>query len=231
MQLLPDYKQSEKFLELLDDTALFFTFQTFVDRKAAGNSSLAQVITGSFEECKEKLTLLNQAGAGIFVTVNQTNGLGRKKSDITHIRSYFAESDTGELTEQLPYEPTMVIKSKHGSHYYWVLKEFTADLQTFDTIQKGIASQLKTDSSVCDTSRVLRLPGFYHLKDIEDPFLITISSQSGEYYNSGDFKAKYCTVTKFTKAEEPVNMPNKGILLTEIIDFFNNTQREVSQRN
>ena len=227
MILKPDFSQAIKFLELLDDTAESFTFQTFIDKKAAGSSALAQVITGPFELVKDKLSLLNSQGAGIFVTVNETNGTGRKKSDIVRIRAYFAESDSGELTEELPFEPTMVVKSKHGNHFYWVLKEFSTDINSFDTIQKGIAKQLHTDSSVCDASRVLRLPGFYHLKDTLDPFMITIESQSGEYHAGGDFKAKYGNnVSRFVKPEEPVNMPNKGILLTEIIDFFNKTWDE-----
>jgi hypothetical protein len=46
------------------------------------------------------------------------------------------------------------------------------------------------DRSVCDLSRVMRLPGFLHQKDPAHPFLVTVASvESGPPYSDLDFQA------------------------------------------
>ena len=226
MSLIPDYNEAQKFLELLDDTALSFSFQIFQDQKDSKGPKMAQVLNGSFEELKTTLSYHNNQGCGIYVTINETDGEGRKKSNITRIRSFFVESDTGDLTEELPFEPTMVIKSKHGNHIYWVLREFSTDIDCFSKIQKALATKLKTDLSVCDPSRVLRLPGFYHLKDPSNPFMVKIIEASGDYVTLSEVRAEFGTETETLKTVEAPTAPKKGIILAEILDFFNKSWDE-----
>jgi hypothetical protein len=82
------------FLANLDPTATFFSFQTFDDnekrsaenKKKLGYDPFAKVIHGSLDQRWNELQRLNESGAGIFVTVNETDGKGRKKKNIVRIR-------------------------------------------------------------------------------------------------------------------------------------------------
>jgi hypothetical protein len=97
-----DYEQSERFLLLLDETAESFTFQTFTDckvqretsRKNGQGDPLARVLHGSLEHCWRGLCRLNDQGAGVYVTVNETDGNGRTADHITRVRAVFEEQDT-----------------------------------------------------------------------------------------------------------------------------------------
>ena len=50
---------------------------------------------GSLSERWDELVDLNRKGAGIFVTVNETDGLGRKNSNIIRVRAVFQDDDYG----------------------------------------------------------------------------------------------------------------------------------------
>ena len=88
-QLDPErYAMAERYLQLLDEEAESFTFRTFSDYKPAPRPDpLCRIIHGRFEEVVHQLELLNQAGAGVFTTVNETDGGGRKLQNIVRIRA------------------------------------------------------------------------------------------------------------------------------------------------
>ena len=92
----PNFSEAERFLTLLDETADAFTFQTFDDSKERRNQSLARVLIGTIEEHWTELVRLNARGAGIFVTINETDLTGRKKENITRIRALWQEADRGD---------------------------------------------------------------------------------------------------------------------------------------
>jgi hypothetical protein len=77
-----------------------FTFQTFPDVEAEDGRRLVRVLHGSLNQHFETLTALNVAGAGIYATVNQTDGKGRRAENITHIRAQFADLDGAPLAPQ-----------------------------------------------------------------------------------------------------------------------------------
>lgn len=77
---------------LLDGIGKLFTFQTFGDREKS--NKLVKVLHGTLEECRPQLEKLNRMGAGVFFTVNQTDGRGRQESNITRVRALFADFDT-----------------------------------------------------------------------------------------------------------------------------------------
>ena len=97
-----DYDQAARFLLLLDEIAESFTFQTFTDcktkrdngRKNGQGDTLARVIHDSLENCWPVLCRLNNQGAGIYVTVNETDGNGRTADHIIRVRAVFEEQDT-----------------------------------------------------------------------------------------------------------------------------------------
>jgi hypothetical protein len=65
-----------------------------------------------FQDFKELLQLSAQ-GAGIFITVNETDEQGRKKENITRVRAVFQEDDDG-FDGAFPLEPSIVVETSPG---------------------------------------------------------------------------------------------------------------------
>jgi hypothetical protein len=116
------------------------------------------------------LTDLNQQGAGIFVTVNQTDGKGRRKENVTKVRAVFVDVDqeTKNWSALEPMwghmPPSMLVESSLGHfHAYWLVDD--CPLSWFGHVQSGLAHHFNSDPQVVDLPRVMRIPGFYHQKN------------------------------------------------------------------
>ena len=79
-----DNEQQRLFIKLLNLKGEGFTVQTFSDNKLAGDRSLVHVIQSP---TRDMLLQLHAHGAGIYVTVNETDGKGRKIENIRRIRA------------------------------------------------------------------------------------------------------------------------------------------------
>jgi hypothetical protein len=144
-----------------------FTFQTFADIEVGGRR-LIRVLHGSLNQHFETLAALNAAGAGIYVTVNQTDGKGRTAENITHVRAQFADLDGAPITPVLAWslKPRIVIETSPGKfHAYWlVTKEASTDFDGFRERQRQLVKMFNADPKCIDLPRVLRLAGFNHRK-------------------------------------------------------------------
>src|ERR1700750_355981 len=87
----PCRAEAEGFLKVLDPNARRWTFQTFADDKNKDDGSLVRILHGSPDELWPELVRLNNKGAGIFVTINQTNLEGRSTKNILRVRALFAD--------------------------------------------------------------------------------------------------------------------------------------------
>ena len=160
-----------------------FTFQTFddnTDRKKAdgGKDLFAKQFHGTFNRHATSLFELNQQGAGVYVTVNQTDGQGRTAKNITGIRAVFVDFDTVnenrlDMLTQLDNThnlllPSFIVESSKGKHHaYWIADGIPLD--SFTDFQKRLINFFESigdipDKGIHDTSRVMRLAGFYHMK-------------------------------------------------------------------
>src|SRR5262245_39383336 len=106
------------FLRLLDANAPAFTFQTFKEKGDNGSNIFPRVIhSSSVAELRKE----HEQGAGIYVTINETDGTGRKAENITRVRAVFSEDDDG-YDGSYPLEPSMTIESSPGHfHHYWLV--------------------------------------------------------------------------------------------------------------
>jgi DNA primase RepB-like protein len=136
------------------------TFQTLDDRKA-GKPDLVRCVHAPLRVIAPMLACLNEEGAGIFVTVNATNGR-RTTPDITALRALFIDED-GPRTIALKLPPSIVVRSARGNHIYWLLAP-EQKLEAFTASQKQLAKVYTSDPTVCDLPRVMRTPGFAHRK-------------------------------------------------------------------
>ena len=154
------------------------TFQVFDDVEARKDRRMAKTLHGPLSKLAQELERRNQAGAGIFLTVNETDGLGRQKGNITGLRAWWCDLDgdsvaTGFRAESLPLPPSIVVRSGHGVHLYWCAAEAypcqgdtdrqQAHEEELRRIQFALAA-LGADPKVCEVARVMRLPGFLNRK-------------------------------------------------------------------
>lgn len=167
-----DFSEAEKFLQVLA-SGNAVTFQTFDDDDERKDSTLARILHGTLEEHREGLSRLNEQGAGIFVMVNEGDGRGRRKQNVTAVRAVFVDLDGAPLDPilALPLKPNLIVESSPGRyHAYWLVSDLS--LYRFTQVQRALAHRFQGDESVCDLPRVMRLPGFWHRKG--EPFLTRI---------------------------------------------------------
>lgn len=176
--MTPDLGAAEAFLALLDPDATTWTFQTF-DDSPAKRPELARILYGTLVGAAPTLRRLNAQGAGIFVTVNRTDGKGRKAENVTEVRAVFLDEDA-PLKRPVALEPSIVVQADRGRHYYWKLAP-GVPLAAFKPAQKHLISFYGSDPDVNDLPRVMRLPGFYHVKHA--PKLVALAGGSGKVYS------------------------------------------------
>lgn len=152
-----------EFLDRLDESAESWTFQTFDDFKHRKDPKLACVINGDFDRVWPQLYELSQCGAGVFVTVNETDGNGRKLNNMRRIRAVWHEDDEG-VPRTFPLRPDMVVSSSPGKfHRYWLIEGQASTCQ-FRSVMECLVHVHGSDRNAKDLTRVLRLPGFYNRK-------------------------------------------------------------------
>jgi hypothetical protein len=173
-----DEEAFRTYLHHLDPHASKFTFQFFSDH----TKGYAETFTGTPEEGWARVQVLNTIAHGIaaFVTVNETNGRGRKKKDITRARHLFVDADGQdqvdrclEIIRTTGATPTMIVQSSPGrSHFYWRCDDVPLD--AFEAYQTALYQLFGTDPSVTDLPRVMRAAGTLHLKDPSNPREVTL---------------------------------------------------------
>jgi hypothetical protein len=160
----PGREAAERFLSALDPTTLNFTFQTFDDNAVRKDKTLAQILHGSLDRHWDTLCRLNAAGAGIFITINETNLRGRAAPDIVRVRALFVDLDDGRpLPAKFHVEPHIIVESSRDKyHVYWKIEDCALD--QFTALQERLIRAYDSDGKPKDLPRVLRLPGFIHQK-------------------------------------------------------------------
>jgi hypothetical protein len=153
-----------------------------LDSKGKPRDPLARVLHGTRAQRWDELVDLNSQGAGIFIMVNEGDLQGRTAKNVRAPRALFVEDDSGTLTPAaLGLAPSIVVQSKKGLHIYWRLRPGEA-LSQFTPAQAALAAALKTDPVVKDPARVLRVPGFFHMKNRADIFPVRIVQVSDATY-------------------------------------------------
>jgi hypothetical protein len=163
--LTPDYDMANRFFTALTGSATEpITFQFFNDKdKKAGRPSYRHMKRSSsyaFLHNKQK------ADCGVYAMVNAGNGKGRSAKDVVKVRALFIDLD-GSPREPAAnaLKPHMMVESSPDRwHLYWLVED--CDRGQFKPIQQAIARKFDGDKACCDLPRVLRVPGFYHLKKI-----------------------------------------------------------------
>lgn len=161
---------------LCDLTETACTWQVFDDRPNKDWRKAAKM-HGSLRHVGRWLVDRNLEGCGVFVTVAKTDLQGRKTANILRPRALFVDFDG--TTPPFPHlTPSIVVQSANGQHWYWVCGNVAnAD---FSAAQKRLALHYGSDPVVFDLPRVMRVPGFWHLKG--EPYMVDLVHARSDVY-------------------------------------------------
>ncbi len=169
----PNLNLAHSFLTALDEDSDAWSFQTFDDRPGKKDKKLIRVLHGNLERHADELATLNELGAGIFVTVNETDLIGRSKAHIRRIRALFVDLDGSPLghVQRAAVRPHIVTETSPGRfHAYWRVTDCEPD--QCELALKQLIGRFQSDPACSDRSRVMRLPGFWHRKG--EPHLVRV---------------------------------------------------------
>ena len=174
--LAPDLNAAQLFMTTLapDENIVLQTFDDNKERSKKNRAELgfdpfAKVFHGPLALHLPALARLQQQGAGVFMMINASDGLGRCNNNVTRVRAHALDLDGAPIEPVLAaaLQPHILVESSPCKwHAYWLVAD--CPLDKFKERQHALAHRFGGDPSICDLSRVLRLPGFWHLKG--EPF-------------------------------------------------------------
>lgn len=220
MAFLTDHNEANRLLSLIAGDGPV-TFQTFDDDDTRKSRRLAWQGHGSLQQYGVRLESLNSDGAGVFFMVNEGDGKGRKAKNVRAVRAVFADLDGAPLQPVLdcPLPPHAVVETSPGKfHAYWCVDG--VPLELFKPIQKAIAAKFRSDGSVNDLCRVMRIPGFRHRKDGGSFRSRIIALNARSRYDV----AEVLVVFPATSTEPPRPSPPRGPLPDVIAEGRRNTE-------
>lgn len=126
---------------------------------------------------KEDARNWNAKGFGIFKTVNEFKTAERRIANLQRICAWAVDMDAGSKKEQLekirksPLVPSSVVETKRGFQCYWRAKNAKPEHWNAIVLER-LVPYFGADKNARDMARILRVPGFYHLKNPAEPFLV-----------------------------------------------------------
>lgn len=151
-------------------------------------------------------------GCGIFYSPNGFVDGHRKTENLAKINSVFIDLDVTkekinlpketiselkqaalQTIEMFPLTPHFVIETKNGLQVIWLVKDFNTT--KFDEVVDFLIEKFRADEGRKGVTGVLRMPGYLHLKNPNEPFLCTLIKDDpslpkykpGDFYNLPDF--------------------------------------------
>jgi P4 family phage/plasmid primase-like protien len=179
-------EHARRFIEILAGSAdAPVTWQQFYDPKGPEypkQPGLAAHYVGSLDQMGGRIVAAQQHHCGIYICLNETDGVGRHNVNVKRFRGVFADFD-GMEEPTWPVTPHMVTKrdETHG-HAFWLVSDITTPEQ-FRALQKQVQLCCGTDPQVTDPARVVRVPDFWHYKNPASPqrYRITVDNPLPHY--------------------------------------------------
>jgi hypothetical protein len=120
-------------------------------------------------------------GAYFCVSTIKAAAKQRSKATLAELNCLFADIDFKSVADtdapeeierklgQLMLLPSKVVYSGHGLHCYWLFKEAlpatTENIERVEALLRLLADHVGGDLSVCEASRLMRLPGTHNTKN------------------------------------------------------------------
>lgn len=167
------------------------TWQTFDDSKKRADKRLARIRHACLDQVADELIGLNAVGAGVYVSVNETDHKGRSAENVVALRAVFLDVDGTRAVPQWWALPPAFLVHRDATHWhaYWLLKSGER-IEDFDPAQVHLACHFESDTQVQDPSRVMRVPGFMHNKGEPLPLRFELM-EAGKRYTLAEVVAAY----------------------------------------
>ncbi len=151
---------------LVEDIKTPLSWRVFDDTKRTG---YAKNYYGPFEQVVDQLLAEQRSGRGVFVVVNVTKPYGTEDLDVVAPRAVYIDMEGQPLPEEWALPPSLIVErdALHW-HAYWMLEEGEL-IEQFRVAQERLIAYYGSDRRVKNESRVMRVPGFAHLKDPSHP--------------------------------------------------------------
>jgi P4 family phage/plasmid primase-like protien len=171
-----DISQVEQFLHFLDPTESVFTF-CFLDQHSKEPLKGHGTVTLSLEELPNYLSSLDKPTA--HVTLNRTNGKGRRAAHIESARVLCVDLDRIVPVEEIrslrhEFQPSCIVESSPGRyHLYWRISP-TVSLDQWQKYQLALACYFSGDYNLAQITKTIRVPGVERVCKDGTSFLPTI---------------------------------------------------------
>jgi hypothetical protein len=157
------------FLSELDPRAERFTFQALPDAADRGDPKLGLLrlpFDAALPDVWDKVEKLNDQGAGIFVTANQTHLNGKRcNEEIMWRRAVWCDyDDPAHPPPEFPLKPSLIVNTSPGKYQFWWLVEGCLAVDDFTAVMGAMVERYGADPNAKDQARLLRLPGTFHRK-------------------------------------------------------------------
>ena len=164
----------------------------------------------------ERLRVANDTDHAFFGANPRRDRGGSKAADVACARSVFVDFDrstngekrcsvfeaTHRIREAFLPVPTAVVSTGNGCHAYWRLDEPVTDLDLWTRTQRSLIRALRTDASIHDAPRCMRLPGFAHVKYAHRPVAALAFCDPEREYR----------LAEFPEPVEPRQAPEPGLV-------------------
>lgn len=154
-------------------------------------------------------------GHGVFFSANGSKA-SRKREDLKEVRAVFADFDYKGIPvpglQDLPVDwmgvvPSIVNRTKNGYHCYWLLKEpievtsenYEDVVETVEGIHRWFVKHWNADNGAKDITHLLRVPGYEHRKNPDDPFMVTTVHECDARYTLPQLTAAFPPIAKEQK--------------------------------
>lgn len=122
-----------------------------------------------------------ERGFGVFATVNDFGDAPRRKEHLAKICAWAIDIDDGtkaEMRDKLqaaPLVPSIIVETKRGYQAQWLARPGARADHWNAIVLERLVPAFGADRNARDLCRILRVPGFLHLKDPADPFLVRVA--------------------------------------------------------
>jgi len=144
---------------------------------------------------------MEEFGMSPFYTVNGFRGGRRMSANLERINGCFIDLDVAKEKDKLPLkelsdrktealnklkggplQPSFIIETKNGLQAIWLTENMNTNV--FNAIQAALINYFGADHGCKDATHLLRLPGYCHKKDPQNPFMVLLinnATDDGRY--------------------------------------------------
>jgi RepB DNA-primase from phage plasmid len=131
----------------------------------------------------------NRKGYGVFWTVNSFKIGVRRIAELERIDAWAVDLDTGSKGDMRakinssPLEPSLIVETARGYHCWFRAKDGAIPAHWNALVLDRLVPFFGADKNARDIARILRAPGYLHLKDPTKPFAVVVVHERNVTYS------------------------------------------------